>query len=78
MVRQVHTLVKAAMREGKVEVAVLMAVARQFLLRGPQKESHLRGGVTFPCNRGAAEGSRAALSTLKLEGPSSPYYGTLL
>ena len=43
--RQVNTLVKAAMKDGDTEVAALMAVARQFLLRVPSEGIPLeRGG----------------------------------
>ena len=59
----VHTLMKAAMRDGDMEVAALMAVARQFLLRVPSEGIPLEGWFAFPCNPGAEEGSRAALST---------------
>ena len=44
----VHTLIKAAMREDDVEVAALMAVARQFLLRVPSEGIPLERGVHIP------------------------------
>ena len=46
--KQVAALVKAAMAAGEMEVAALMAVARQFLLRVPSEGFQLSDRARIP------------------------------
>ena len=68
--RQVHLMVKAAMTSGELEVAALMAVARQFLLRVPSEGIPLEWGGSH--SHVSLEPSRAVLTLMSRKNSRVP------
>ena len=68
--RQVHLMVKAAMNCGELEVAALMAVARQFLLRVPSEGIPLEWGGSH--SHVSLEPSRAVLTLMSRKNSRIP------